>query len=161
MASVRSFLEHLPLPAGCTDRRGRIRWMNAAAARLHGSTPAKLVGVDIRALWPHAPVPGPRAPETRVEHAIIGGRSVWLRITRFPVGREVVAVSEEIGDTVELGAAKSLAWLLTRDGRRRPEPDALTAAIGRAFAGKRDAADIADGGAMASEIAMAAVRLLL
>lgn len=115
MASVRSFLEHLPLPAGCTDRRGRVTWMNAAAARLHGSTPGKLVGVDIRALWPHAPVPGPRAPETRVEHAIIDGRSVWLRITRFPVGREVVAVSEELTELVTGRVAREVAARALRD----------------------------------------------
>src|SRR5205085_9496815 len=134
------------------DKRGRVAWVNRAAARLHGTTPDKLVGADIRSLWPHAPVPPPLEPETKVEHAMINGRPVWLRVTRFPVGREVVAVSEVMTESVELGAFRSLARLLTRTSRATMTPDPKSAAAAHAFARGRSADDMIESGAMPSEI---------
>lgn len=161
MRSIRSLLEPLPLCCGATDRRGRVLWMNAAAAQLAGTKPAALVGRDIREVWPPAPMPRPIERETRIEHAVVGGRSVWLRVTRMPVGRSVVAVSEDVTAAVERGAMRALTSLACREARANPAPSVATAAIARAFARGASAPELIDRGIMPTDLAVAAVHLLL
>ena len=108
LTAVRRALEQLPLGCGATDTRGRVTWMNAAGAALVGTTPRKAKGTDIRSLWPSAPVRMPRQTETKIEHAVIGGRAVWLRVTRLPVGREVVAVAEDVTALIRSSLATGL-----------------------------------------------------
>ncbi len=159
--AVRKLVDRFPVGCGTTDATGRVLWMNKSGAALVGASPRKVVGKPIQSFWPCAPAAMPKVPETRLEYAVIGGRGVWLRITRLPHDGTWLAVAEDATAEVEIGALRTLSWIASRSGKVSPTPDALTLAVANAFGRKRSPDAMVEAGLTPGKLGIAAIRLLL
>lgn len=106
LAVIRRLLEPLPMACGTHRLDGRITWVNPFTAKLFNSTQRELVGAQLIELWPAAELKCSARARVRLEYGVVSGQDIWLRTTRLLIEGEVVAVGENVTDTVRFMACE-------------------------------------------------------